>query len=139
MNRDRRQIVARSFSLLMAAIVVHSAHAQERYRRVDKANLGGTSLQDSILLSPRKLVLTFGDPTPELWDSESLGAFYFEPGDGRVLALYRRAYDRADINQLRVSFWREIAEVEFSIGAVSSSGLEDFKEWLVQRVRVHAG
>lgn len=111
------------------------------YQHVQTARLSGTSNQGELEVAPRRLVEVFGPPTDESWDTESLGAYYFVGPDDLVFAVYCRAYDRSakSIKELRVSFWRETRESEFSIGAHSAVGVGKFKTWISDQLGIRHG
>lgn len=100
------------------------------YRRVGEAKLEGTSKQGELSATPRRLVQVFGQPTDEAWDSESLGAFYFLGPDNKEFAVYHRAYDTRRTQKMMTSFWSETSTAPFSIGALDTSGVVEFKVWL---------
>lgn len=108
--------------------------AEAMYRRVSVAKLGGTSRQGELSVAPNKLRQVFGQPTEEPWDSESLGAFYFQGPNEEVFAVYHRAYDTRRTHELKKSFWSRGSVAEFSIGAQEEAGVAEFKAWLLTRL-----
>jgi hypothetical protein len=121
---------------LPALFVPLPVMSEPSYRRESKVNLRGVSKESSIAVPPRALVEAFGPPTDESWDSESLGGFYFLSPEQIPFTVYYRAYDQspASVRKLRQSFWLESSPAEFSIGALSSSGVPEFKAWLRSRL-----
>lgn len=101
------------------------------YRRVAVAKLAGSSNQGEVSIAPRKLILVFGQPTDESWDSESLGAFYFHGPNEQAFSVYHRAYDQPRTDELRRSFWSQATPAEFSVGAKTEAGVAAFKSWLL--------
>jgi hypothetical protein len=114
----RRKLIALAAALVGAAIA-SSSGAQMEYQVDLKARWAGTAHEGNVEVSPRKLIHTFGQPLLSDGDSESLGTYIFISPEGKVLTLYRRAYDvpRRQIEAQRGSFWQQEQEVEFHIGA----------------------
>jgi hypothetical protein len=119
----------------MGASSVLSAGAQPVFKRVERANLGGTAQEGQIEVSPRRLVRAFGPPTAEPWDSESLGAYYFESERG-LFTVYYRASDlnSSAMQELKASFWLQAAPIVLSVGARGNRGVQEFTSWLFARV-----
>lgn len=101
------------------------------YRRVATAKLAGSSNQGEMSVSPSKLVVVFGEPTDEPWDSESFGAFYFNGPNEQAFSVYHRAYDVPRTEEFKRSFWGRATATEFSVGATSEVGVSAFKSWLL--------
>ena len=106
------------------------------YQRVDKVPRLPISKQGIVTAAPSSLVRAFGAPTDESWDSESLGGYYFTGPGGEFFSVYFRAYDEsaASIRALRKSFWFDHAVTEFSLGALATSDIRGFHEWIDMRV-----
>jgi hypothetical protein len=132
MDFVRRRLTQFSALALLPSALVKSAHgANAMYRRVATAKLAGSSSQGEFSAAPSKLVLVFGQPTDEPWDSESLGAFYFNGPNDQAFAVYHRAYDVPRTDELKRSFWSRATAAEFSVGARSEAGVAAFKNWLL--------
>jgi hypothetical protein len=131
------QVTRRVSLFVFAASILASLPRSARaaggsYRRVATANLRDISMQGEISLPPREVVRVFGAPTEEAWDSESLGAIYFEGPKGSLVTLYYRAYDLEpeQFKSLKQRFWKQSTPVELHIGARSEVGIPEFKLWL---------
>jgi hypothetical protein len=130
------KIQRRALTAVLFLLSTRYAMTSEPYQRESRMRHRGIGREASAELSPRALVASFGEPSDESWDNESLGGFYFVSSDDRPFTVYFRAYDQSPpkIRQLRASFWREESAYEFSIGALSSSGVKEFVTWLHSRV-----
>ena len=134
MRNTRRHLILLGATGLLEMTLTHAN--EPLYRRASTGKLGGTSKEGEALLSPKALVATFGAPTEESWDAESLGAYYFLSQAGRLFTVYCRAYDHSSrsVRELRKSFWVEARTIEFSIGSHGPEGVGQFIEWLTKRV-----
>lgn len=126
----------RVFAAFILLLPTKHVMTSERYRRESRIRHRGIGRESSAYFSPHSLMTAFGEPSDESWDSESFGGFYFVSQDDRPFTVYFRAYDQSAsrIRQLRADFWQEASLYEFSVGAISSVGVEEFIAWLQSRV-----
>jgi hypothetical protein len=135
MSLRRRRLIQVAVPLwLQGSIGQLAAGAEVMFRRVAVAKLAGTSHQSEVSAAPTELVRVFGPPTEEPWDSESLGAFYFQGQSEEVFVVYYRAYDVRRTEQLTRSFWGNATPVAFSIGAKTKARVAEFKAWFARQV-----
>ncbi|WP_140637462.1 hypothetical protein [Methylibium rhizosphaerae] len=135
MNLHRRRLAQAAVFFLMQGWLAHLANGSDAvFRRVTIAKVAGTSKQGELLVAPSKLLQVFGQPTAESWDSESLGAFYFQGPNDEVFTVYYRAYDVPNTQRLKKEFWARSAAAAFSIGAKEEANVAEFKGWLLRQL-----
>jgi len=102
--------------------------------------VAGTSLQDTIVISPRKLLSALGAPHSQGDNYKTTIDYTFQhPKTGKVFNIYdwkaTSAYHGEEGDAPSPQNYRKSDEPDrFSIGAHGPSGVKEFKAWLSKRL-----
>jgi hypothetical protein len=113
------------------------------FRRVDEISASPTERivgAGELTAVPRALVSTFGQPTRETFDRESLGAYYFRGQNGEPFMLFCRAHDLGwwSMMRLRSRFWLDGDARVFTISTLRGGEVSDFTRWIADRLAMAA-
>ena len=109
------------------------------FRRVDEMRASPTERivgAGAVNAAPLALVRTFGQPTREAFDRESLGAYYFRGQNDEPFMLFCRARDLSwwSMMRLRSKFWLDGDAREFTISTRRGGDVSEFKRWIADRL-----